>query len=219
MAVDRIGNTIAAGQVLLLAGRVLFIDGDEITMVIGDNNSLAFKVKAGDVVQVDATTSGGGGAAWGGITGTLSSQTDLQTALNARAPTNNPTFTGIAVFAQAGSNEAPATNLRFARMEELNQSQSAQDALFLFVLAGYAAAVHVHSAADITSGTLPIARGGTGATTQPAALAALGAAEAEHTHDPRNVSVDVSALTGSLSGSGITNVKEFVEWVDANLTP
>lgn len=33
-------------------------------------------------------------AVWGGITGTLSNQTDLQTALNAKAPTASPTFTG-----------------------------------------------------------------------------------------------------------------------------
>lgn len=33
-------------------------------------------------------------ATWGGITGTLSSQTDLQTALNAKAPLSNPIFLG-----------------------------------------------------------------------------------------------------------------------------
>lgn len=42
--------------------------------------------------------------------------------------------------------------------------------------AGFAAAVHKHSAADITSGTLGLARGGTGATTAAAARTALGAA-------------------------------------------
>lgn len=36
---------------------------------------------------------GGGSSAWGGITGTLSDQTDLQSALNAKAPIDNPTFT------------------------------------------------------------------------------------------------------------------------------
>lgn len=36
---------------------------------------------------------GGGGATWGGITGTLSNQTDLQTALDEKAPTDSPTFT------------------------------------------------------------------------------------------------------------------------------
>ena len=37
--------------------------------------------------------SSGGGAVWGSITGTLSSQTDLQTALNLKAPLDSPTFT------------------------------------------------------------------------------------------------------------------------------
>lgn len=40
---------------------------------------------------------------------------------------------------------------------------------------GAAASGHKHSASDITSGTLPIARGGTGASTADAALASLGA--------------------------------------------
>lgn len=37
-------------------------------------------------------------ASWGGITGTLSSQTDLQSALDNKAPKANPTFTGVASF-------------------------------------------------------------------------------------------------------------------------
>lgn len=42
------------------------------------------------------------------------------------------------------------------------------------VAGSYAAAAHTHSAADITSGTLPIARGGTGATTASLARTSLG---------------------------------------------
>ena len=38
---------------------------------------------------------GGGGAAWGGITGTLSSQTDLAAALALLAPKNSPVITGV----------------------------------------------------------------------------------------------------------------------------
>lgn len=38
---------------------------------------------------------GGGGATWGSITGTLSSQTDLQNALNLKANIASPTFTGL----------------------------------------------------------------------------------------------------------------------------
>ena len=41
----------------------------------------------GNVVPISA--GGGGGAAWGAITGTLSAQTDLQTALNAKANTSS----------------------------------------------------------------------------------------------------------------------------------
>ncbi len=41
-----------------------------------------------------ATGGGGGGASWGSITGTLSNQTDLQTALNLKAALAGPTFTG-----------------------------------------------------------------------------------------------------------------------------
>ena len=43
-------------------------------------------------------STGGGGdgsAAWGSITGTLADQTDLQSALNAKAPLASPTFTGV----------------------------------------------------------------------------------------------------------------------------
>jgi hypothetical protein len=44
-----------------------------------------------------AAPPGGGGGTWGSITGTLSSQTDLQNALNAKAPTASPTFTGTVI--------------------------------------------------------------------------------------------------------------------------
>lgn len=60
------------------------LDGKQATLVSGtslktvNGNSL---LGSGDI-----TISGGGSASWGGITGTLSAQTDLQTALNARQP-------------------------------------------------------------------------------------------------------------------------------------
>jgi hypothetical protein len=43
---------------------------------------------AGIERDIAAGGGGGGGASWGGITGTLSSQTDLQTALNAKVNTS-----------------------------------------------------------------------------------------------------------------------------------
>lgn len=56
--------------------------------------------------QAYARTQGGGGegeGVWGGITGTLSDQTDLQSALNAKAPTVSPTFTISATLPAATS--------------------------------------------------------------------------------------------------------------------
>jgi hypothetical protein len=52
-------------------------------------NPVAAPTTAGDVLQFNGTTliwaaGGGGGGAWGSITGTLSSQTDLQSALDAK---------------------------------------------------------------------------------------------------------------------------------------
>src|SRR5206468_1982214 len=49
---------------------------------------------SGDEIQIVKP----GGASWGSITGTLSAQTDLNTALAAKAPTASPTITGTATL-------------------------------------------------------------------------------------------------------------------------
>ena len=63
---------------------------------------------------------------------------------------------------------------------------------------GAAAASHNHSASNITSGTLPVARGGTGATTASAARSALGA------------QAKVKKITGSLTVAGWSNKKQTI---------
>ena len=64
----------------------------------------------------------------------------------------------------------------------------------------FAAKSHQHGAGDITSGTLPIARGGTGGATAEAARAALGASS----------QADTDALRESLSQSPLVGVKRFM---------
>lgn len=61
--------------------------------------------------------------------------------------------------------------------------------------AGKAAASHVHSAADVTSGALPLARGGTGGTDAATARTSLGLGTAA-TMSPATIAADV-ALTGT----------------------
>lgn len=62
-------------------------------LVAGANVTLTYDDES-NTLTIAATGGGGGGASWGGITGTLSTQADLQTALDAKAPTASPTFTG-----------------------------------------------------------------------------------------------------------------------------
>lgn len=88
----------------------------------------------------------GTGAVWGNITGTLSAQTDLQTALNLKAPLASPTFTGTVVL--------PANQI-----------------LTTPTIASFANATHTHQnaagggtldAAAIAAGTVATARLGSG---------------------------------------------------------
>lgn len=69
--------------------------------------------------------------------------------------------------------------------------------------ASKANAVHTHSAADITSGTLAVAQGGTGAGTAAAARTALGAAAASHTHS--GMDITSGAVPVARGGTGATD--------------
>lgn len=72
--VEAVQDTVAA---FLVAGANITIDYDDVA------NTLTI-----------SATGGGGVSDWGDIGGTLSDQTDLQTALNAKAALASPTFTG-----------------------------------------------------------------------------------------------------------------------------
>jgi hypothetical protein len=64
----------------------------------------------GEWVQVGSTGGGSGSSAWGSITGTLSAQTDLQTALNAKQAVQTGAISGTAnqVSVSANSNSVPS---------------------------------------------------------------------------------------------------------------
>ena len=74
----------------------------------GSGTYAAWTVNVGGVTPVTST-------AWGAITGTLSAQTDLQTALDAKSPLASPTFTGVpaAPTATAGTNTTQLATTAF----------------------------------------------------------------------------------------------------------
>lgn len=92
--------------------------------------------------SADATGGGGGGGSWGSITGTLSDQTDLASALAAKAPLASPTFTGaVTASTFAGDltgNAATATqaagiaNSAIALLTEDTSPDSAADFLVTY---------------------------------------------------------------------------------------
>lgn len=74
-------NIINKNNVRKSVRRVInFIEGSNITLTIDDNAA-----ENRTDITIESTGGGGGGASWGSITGTLSSQTDLQTALDSKA--------------------------------------------------------------------------------------------------------------------------------------
>lgn len=95
-----------------------------------------------------------GSGAWGSITGTLSAQSDLQAALDAKAAASHA-HTGVyepvdATIIRSGtsySNPSWITSLAWSKITGAPST--------------YAPSTHAHAASDVTSGTLPLARGGT----------------------------------------------------------
>jgi hypothetical protein len=61
--------------------------GDTLTLVAGSNVTITTDATT-DTITIAASGGGGGSVAWGGITGTLSNQTDLQSALDGKVDEN-----------------------------------------------------------------------------------------------------------------------------------
>ena len=107
------------------------------------------------------TGSGGGGGTWGSITGTLSSQTDLQVALDARQPLDQD-LTDISVLSTQAFGRSLLTMGSPGAAVTLLGAQPADadlDDLADGSLTGSKVGTGIN-AANITTGTLALARGG-----------------------------------------------------------
>lgn len=129
-------------------------------------------------VTINAT-GGGGSVAWGSITGTLSSQTDLQAALAAKAASSHnhsgaDINSGVVPVANLGTGTPGASNF-------LNGTGAWVSAVKSIAISGGTTGLSTTGGPITTSGTitltgtLAVANGGTGATTAAGARTALGA--------------------------------------------
>ena len=116
---DLAGGTMTGGLTLSATG-IIFSDSttmttapaggalaaDQLTDGVVAVNPTAGPTTAGDVLQYDGTdliwTAGGGGVAWGAITGTISTQTDLQTELDDKLDLAGGTMTGGLTLSATG---------------------------------------------------------------------------------------------------------------------
>jgi len=87
-----------------------------------------------EVTQQWENETGGGGGTWGSITGTLSNQTDLQTALNLKANLASPTFTGTpaAPTASNGTNTTQLATTAFVQTAVGSSPYNTGGNLFLY---------------------------------------------------------------------------------------
>ncbi len=143
------------------------------TLVAGANVTLSSDA---NTITINSAGSGGGSVAWGAITGLLSNQGDLQTALNGKANTSHThaaadIVSGVFATARLGTGTANAST--FLRGDgswaavsggtwgSITGTLSSQADLQT-ALNGKANSSHTHAAGDITSGTFATARLGTG---------------------------------------------------------
>lgn len=110
-----------------------------------------------------------------------------------RSPNNNQ-VTNADITNVVGDNETPFVKSLMAATGKVEDSEklNGQPASY------YAKNSHSHAVNDITSGTLPVDRGGTGGITASLARSSLGAAALSHTH----AASDVTAGTLSVSRGG-----------------
>lgn len=119
--------------------------------------------QGGGVARLTIGTGTGGGGTWGSITGTLSSQTDLQVALDAKQPLDSD-LTAIAALTTTTFGRSlltPATSAAALTLLGAQASNSNLDDLADGSLTGSKVGSGIN-AANITSGTLTLARGGLG---------------------------------------------------------
>ena len=176
-------------------------------VTVGKANSLASAQSLKVSLNSSAAQSfnGSGAATVIGVGGTLPIANGGTGATTAAAA-----LTALGAAAASHGNHVPATqtanNKKFLRNDNTWQEVTPANigAAAASHTHSYAATSHSHGAGDINSGTLSIARGGTGASTAAAARNSLGAAASDHTHSNYAASSHTHSEYAKLSGAAFT---------------
>ena len=165
-------------------------------------------------------TTSGASVAWGGITGTLSDQTDLGTALSGKIAASNFTAKGDVLF---GTGSGAYSALGIGTDGQVLTADSTQTTGVKWASVGGTGTVTsvdgsggttglTMSGGPITSsgtltlgGTLVVGNGGTGATTASGARTSLGAAASGANSDITSLSGLTTALSPAQGGTGLTS--------------
>lgn len=130
---------------------------DVVLTSVQDNDILKYNTASGK--WVNSVNVGGAGSTWGGITGTLASQTDLNTALNGKQPVDAD-LTAIAALSTNGILKKTAGTWGMDASTYLTANQS--------ITFSGAATGSGTTAVTLTLATVPVAKGGLNLTTIPA---------------------------------------------------
>ena len=161
LSADAFLNDIGAGSANI---SIREIDGaPDMTFSVLEVTDGTLADQGGGVARLTIGTGTGGGGTWGSITGVLSAQIDLQAALDAKQPLDQD-LTDIAALATTTYGRSLLTTINASSALTLLGAQAANsnlDDLADGSLTGSKVGSGIN-AANITSGTLTLARGGLG---------------------------------------------------------
>jgi hypothetical protein len=158
------------------------------------------------VVNYSAVNNGGGGAIWGGITGTLSDQTDLQDALNAKVP-----YTGATQAVNLGAYDLTVNSLTIGKGNNalVNNTALGHSTLLTATTGNFNTAVGYESLRNTTTGQYNTAVGQSSlfSNTTGGQNTALGLnALLSNTSGSSNVAVGLDSLQHITTGSSNTAI-------------
>ena len=134
----------------------------------------------------------------------------------ANAPEDLDTLKEIADWIKTHANDAAAMNTQITENKSNIATNASDISALKTSVAGKADKVHTHSAGDITSGTLPIANGGTGATTAKDAFMSL-ANGLTQANNPQDAEYMIYKNTGGTNW-GLYTLSHFWEYIKGKIS-